>query len=38
MEYEFHQAADLFPMMTDEELDVLGEDMLQHGQREPIIL
>jgi hypothetical protein len=38
MEYESHPAADLFPMMTDAELDALGEDMLQHGQREPIIL
>ena len=36
MEYESHPAADLFPMMTDAELDALGEDMLQHGQREPI--
>ena len=38
MEYEFHLLADLFPMMTDEELDELGEDMLKHGQREPIWL
>jgi hypothetical protein len=38
MEYEFHPAADLFPMMTDEELSALGDDMLEHGQREPIIL
>jgi hypothetical protein len=38
MEYEFHPLADLFPMMTDEELDELGEDMLKHGQREPIWL
>jgi hypothetical protein len=37
-ECEVHPAADLFPMMTDVELDVLGEDMLQNGQREPIIL
>jgi ParB-like chromosome segregation protein Spo0J len=38
MEYEFHPAADLFPMMSDEELVLLGDDMLEHGQREPIIL
>jgi hypothetical protein len=35
---ELHPLADLFPMMTDEELDELGEDMLKHGQREPIWL
>jgi hypothetical protein len=33
---EFHPLADLFPIMTDAELDELGEDMLKHGQREPI--
>jgi hypothetical protein len=38
MEYKFHPAADLFPMMSDRELVALGDDMLQHGQREPIIL
>jgi ParB-like chromosome segregation protein Spo0J len=38
MEYEVHPAADLFPMMSDDELDALGADMLEHGQREPIIL
>jgi ParB-like chromosome segregation protein Spo0J len=36
--YEPHPAAAVFPMMTDEELDALGADMLEHGQREPIIL
>jgi hypothetical protein len=35
---ELHPLADLFPMMTDVELDELGEDMLRHGQREPIWL
>ena len=35
---ELHPLADLFPMMTDEELDELGEDMLKLGQREPIWL
>ena len=38
MEYEFHPLANLFPMMTDEETDALGNDMLEHGQREPIAL
>ena len=38
METVFHPAADLFPMMSDEELDALGEDMLEHGQREDIVL
>jgi hypothetical protein len=38
MEYEFHPAADLFPMMSDEEIDALGEDMLLLGQRESIVL
>jgi hypothetical protein len=36
MEYEFHPLADLFPMMSDEEIDVLGDDMLANGQRESI--
>jgi hypothetical protein len=35
---EFHPLADLFPMMTDEETEALGNDMLEHGQREPIAL
>jgi hypothetical protein len=35
---EFHPLAGLFPIMTDAELDELGEDMLKHGQREPIWL
>jgi hypothetical protein len=38
MEYTFHPAADLFPMMSDAELMMLGVDMAEHGQREPIIL
>jgi len=33
MEYEFHPAADLFPMMTAEELDALGEDMVERPAR-----
>jgi hypothetical protein len=35
---EFHELADLFPLMSDEELDALGDDMLQNGQRESIAL
>jgi hypothetical protein len=38
MEYTFHPAADLFPLMSDEEIDALGEDMLLRGQRESIVL
>jgi hypothetical protein len=38
MGYEFHPAANLFPLMSDAELDALGEDMLEHGQRESIVL
>jgi N6-adenosine-specific RNA methylase IME4 len=38
MEYIFHPYAELFPMLSDEELDALAEDMLKHGQREPICL
>jgi hypothetical protein len=33
---EHHPLADLFPMMSDEEVDALGNDMLEFGQREPI--
>jgi ParB-like chromosome segregation protein Spo0J len=35
---EFHPLANIFPMMSDEELNDLGADMLEHGQREPIAL
>jgi hypothetical protein len=35
---EFHPLANIFPLMTDEEVNDLGEDMLDHGQREPIAL
>lgn len=37
-QYDAHPAADLFPMMTAEELEALGADMLKHGQREEIVL
>jgi hypothetical protein len=35
---EFHSLANIFPMMTDEEVNDLGDDMLEHGQRQPIWL
>jgi ParB-like chromosome segregation protein Spo0J len=37
-QYPVHAAADLFPLMSGEELHVLGEDMLVNGQREAIVL
>ena len=33
-----HPVASLFPMMSDEELDDLAEDIRQNGQADPIIL
>jgi hypothetical protein len=33
---QFHPLANIFPMMTDEEVNDLGDDMLKHSQREPI--
>jgi hypothetical protein len=35
---EVHPAAELFPMMSDEEYAGLVEDIHQHGQREKIVL
>jgi hypothetical protein len=35
---KFHPLADLFPMMSDEEINALGEDMLENSQHEPIAL
>jgi hypothetical protein len=38
MALEFHPLANLFPMMTDAEIDDLGDDMVAHGQRKKIML
>lgn len=35
---EIHPAANLFPLMTDEEYQNLKNDIAQHGQREPIMI
>ena len=35
-DYEFHEDAAIFPMMTDEEYAHLLADIREHGQREPI--
>src|ERR1700760_4085852 len=35
---KFHPLANLFPMLTDAELDDLGEDMRQNGQVETVKL
>jgi ParB-like chromosome segregation protein Spo0J len=35
--YKVHPAADAFPMMDDDELQKLGEDIKANGQLEPII-
>src|ERR1041385_5743384 len=38
MKLEFHPIASLFPMMDDDELAELADDIRDQGQREPIIL
>lgn len=35
---EFHPLANIFPMMPDAEVNDLGDDVLKHGQRDPIWL
>jgi hypothetical protein len=35
---EYHPAADVFPLLPDDELGALAEDSEKHGQREPICL
>jgi hypothetical protein len=37
-QYNVHPAADVFPMMSDEELAALGEDIEENGLRDPIKL
>ena|SRR6478736_10061149 len=37
-EYKVHPAADVLPMMSDEELAKLGEDIKAHGLKFPIVL
>lgn len=36
--YEIHPVAELFPLMTDEELQGLIDDIDQNGQREPVTI
>jgi len=36
--YPVHPAATLFPMMGEEALQALADDIREHGQREPVIL
>lgn len=36
--YKVHPAADVFPIMSDEELDTLGKDIEENGLREPIAI
>ena len=33
---QFHEVVEIFPQMSDAELDELAGDILKHGQREPI--
>ena len=35
-QYKVHPAADVFPMMSDEELEALGDDIKKNGLRQPI--
>jgi hypothetical protein len=37
-QFKVHPAADVFPMMSDEELDELGKDIAENGLRTPITL
>jgi len=35
--YKVHPAADVFPMMSDDELANLGEDIKENGQTIPVL-
>ena len=35
--YEVHPAADVFPMMSDEELDALAADIKANGLKVPLL-
>ncbi|MDQ4119913.1 MAG: ParB N-terminal domain-containing protein [Acidobacteriota bacterium] len=38
MKYQFHPVAEVFPLMNDDELEQLAEDIEMFGQREPILI
>jgi N6-adenosine-specific RNA methylase IME4/ParB-like chromosome segregation protein Spo0J len=38
MALKFHSAADLFPLMSDADIDKLAEDIREHGLVEPIVV
>lgn len=38
MKYEYHPAANIFPIMTESEIDELSDDILQNGLLDPIEL
>jgi N6-adenosine-specific RNA methylase IME4 len=38
MNFEFHPAANLFPLMQEEELQGLSKDIQANGQRDPIVI
>ena len=35
---EFHQIANIFPMLGEEELSELADDIMQNGLHQPIVL
>lgn len=37
MKIKFHPWCEIFPVMSDEELDTLAADITEHGQRHPIL-